>query len=126
MHVKKLTLKHKAYPTLLAEIASPPSPLYVLGALPADRPTVAIVGSRKTSAYGRGVTQRLAGELAAAGIAIISGLATGIDTLAHQAALAAGGITIGVQGCGLDQIYPPLNKRLAKTILDKGGGLVSE
>ena len=118
-----------AYPDALAAIASPPAQLYCqgqsLGAL-MRLPRVAIVGSRNVSAYGRQVTQRLAGELAEQGIVIISGLALGVDALAHQAALAAGGTTLAVLPGSLQKIYPATNRQLAAAILAQGGALVSE
>lgn len=126
MKISQLKRNHPSYPALLAEIGTPPQPLYYLGKLPGSTPAVAIVGSRKATAYGRGVTHRLASDLAAAGIVIVSGLALGIDSVAHRAALEAGGRTIAVLACGLDQIYPSTNRNLAKTILAKGGGIISE
>ncbi|HEV7126745.1 MAG TPA: DNA-processing protein DprA, partial [Ktedonobacterales bacterium] len=121
LRVQALTLKHAGYPNLLREIAQPPPVLYVRGTLTAaDDWAVAIVGTRRATAYGRQVTERLAGELAAQNITIVSGLARGIDTHAHTAALAAGGRTIAVQGCGPDLVYPPENARLAARIVEQG------
>lgn len=91
-----------------------------------DTPCVAIVGSRKVSPYGRAVTIKLATELARAGVVIISGLALGVDSIAHQATLEAGGKTIAVLPCGLDTIYPASHRNLAKRILQSGGALASE
>jgi DNA processing protein len=114
------------YPSLLAEIHDPPPLLYVRGALPPpDAPAVAIVGSRGGSAYGRSVAERLARELAAAGVAVVSGLARGIDAAAHRGALAGGGPTLAVLGCGVDVPYPWENRELARRITG-GGALVSE
>lgn len=90
------------------------------------RPCVTIVGSRKISAYGKTVTSRLAGELASAGIVIISGLALGVDSLAHLAALEAGGLTIAVLPTGLDAVDKTSRRGLAERILQQGGALVSE
>ncbi|MBI4100894.1 DNA-protecting protein DprA [Candidatus Microgenomates bacterium] len=126
MKIKQITDRHENYPKLLTEIASPPKKLFYIGKLPADQPCVAIVGSRKATAYGRQVTEQLAGELAACGIIIISGLALGIDAIAHRAAVASGGRSLAVMGCGLDQIYPASNRGLAKQMLAQGGGLISE
>jgi DNA processing protein len=121
LRVVALSLKHPAYPALLREIAQPPPVLYVRGQLtPADDWAVAVVGTRRASAYGRHVTEQLAGQLAAQSITIVSGLARGIDTYAHSAALASGGRTIAVLGCGPDLVYPPENARLAARIVEQG------
>src|SRR5687767_1336833 len=126
MKIQQVKRRQANYPKLLAEIPSPPADFFYLGKLPQDEPCVAIVGSRKFTRYGQSVTQRLAYDLASMGITIISGLALGIDSIAHQAALEAGGKTIAVLACGLDQIYPASNRNLAKNILKDGGGIVSE
>lgn len=121
LRVRALTLRHPGYPSLLREILQPPPVLYVRGTLEsADDWAIAIVGTRRASAYGRQVTERLAGELAAQSITIVSGLARGIDTHAHSAALDAGGRTIAVLGCGPDLVYPPENARLAARIVESG------
>lgn len=126
---KKHKLKASEIPDKLRIIPSPPRELYVagdnLGELLA-RPCVAIVGSRKVTPYGKSITVRLAGELASHGIIIVSGLALGVDSIAHQAALDAGGGTIAVLPTGLDQIYPRCHLHLAKNILAKGGAIISE
>jgi DNA processing protein len=112
----------------LSTVASPPNTLYVDGDL-ADilqSPAVAIVGSRKVSSYGREITKRLAAELAEQGIVIISGLAFGVDSIAHQAALDAGGQTIAVLPTPLTSIYPASHRQLARHIVEQGGALVSE
>lgn len=90
------------------------------------RPKVAIVGSRKITPYGKLVTERLAGELARAGVVIVSGLAYGVDACAHKAALDAGGLAIAVLPMGLDKIYPRANHNLAQQIVEQGGALISE
>ncbi len=115
------------YPALLREIYLPPIVLYVRGALtPADAWAVAIVGTRRASGYGNQVAEHLARGLAQNKVTVISGLARGIDTAAHKAALAASsGRTIAVLGCGLDMIYPPENAKLAARIIEQGA-LVSE
>jgi DNA processing protein len=91
-----------------------------------QRPTIAIVGSRKVSAYGRDVTKRLARELAEQGMVIVSGLAFGVDSIAHQAVLDAGGQTIAVLPSPLESIYPASHRQLAKRIVEQGGALVTE
>lgn len=109
------------YPRLLREIPAPPPLIYVRGALlPDDDLAVGVVGTRNISAYGRQVTERLAGDLAAQHVTIVSGLARGVDTHAHTAALEVGGRTIAVLGCGPDLVYPPENARLAARIVEQG------
>jgi DNA processing protein len=113
------------YPPMLAALASPPE-LYVRGTLAdEDALAIAIVGSRRCTTYGTEVAESLAADLAARGVTIISGLARGIDTAAHRGALAAGGRTIAVLGCGIDVIYPPENRTLAADIQQRGA-LVSQ
>jgi DNA processing protein len=121
LHVGALRLIDPAYPRLLQEIPLPPPVLYVRGTLaPADEWAVAIVGTRRASAYGKQMTGTLARELAAQSITVVSGLARGIDTTAHVAALEAGGRTLAVLGCGPDLVYPPDNARLAARIVEQG------
>ena len=106
--VHLLALGAANYPASLASISDPPHMLYVRGTLtPADANAVALVGSRSCTAYGRRVTERLAKGLVQAGFTIISGLARGIDGVAHRAALEAGGRTLAVLAGGLSKIYPP-------------------
>jgi DNA processing protein len=114
------------YPDLLKEIHDPPVALYVRGApeLLNDR-SIAIVGSRAATQYGLGIAGQMASTLSGQGFTIISGMALGIDTSAHNGALAAGGRTIAVLGCGLDIVYPPGNKQLHKHIAS-AGTVVSE
>lgn len=118
------TWDDEEYPALLATLRSidhAPPVLYVRGTLtPDDDSALAVVGTRRVTAYGRQVTPRLTEELAASGITIVSGLARGIDTLAHEAALGVDGRTIAVLPCGLDTIYPPENRRLAAQIVRQG------
>jgi DNA processing protein len=113
------------YPALLATTPSPP-PLTVCGTLTTDDAlAVAIVGSRRATAYGVEIAERLASDLAAHGVTIVSGLARGIDTAAHRGALAGGGRTIAVLGHGIDLCYPPENRALADEIASHGA-LVSQ
>ncbi|HET7320561.1 MAG TPA: DNA-processing protein DprA [Candidatus Saccharimonadales bacterium] len=129
MDVNTLTLKNKGIPMRLQRIPAPPKQLFHRGtSLEAllERPCVAIVGSRGVSAYGTQVTRKLAGKLAEQGIVIISGLALGVDALAHQAALDAGGLTIAVLPSSVEKPYPATNRQLAEKILQQGGALVSE
>ncbi len=91
-----------------------------------DRPIVAIVGTRKPTPYGKQITEKIAAELARAGTIIVSGLAFGIDTIAHEACLKAGGTTIGVLPSGINNIYPASHRNIAKRIVKEGGALLSE
>ncbi|UWZ80782.1 DNA-processing protein DprA [Geoalkalibacter halelectricus] len=112
------------FPPLLAAIPDPPALLYVRGHWPPE-PGLAVVGSRRAGAQSRQLTREIARDLAARGVCIISGLARGIDTAAHQGALDADGATLAVLGCGIDQIYPPENRVLFEKIAEVGT-LVSE
>lgn len=125
MNIQHIKYKSKYYPKLLRDISSPPKELYCLGTIP-DLPMVAIVGTRRPTEYGRKTTYRIAADLARAGICLVSGLAYGIDAIAHQAALEAGGKVVAVLGTPLDTIYPAANRNLAKEILKKGGAIISE
>lgn len=117
----------KAFPALLKEIFDPPPMLYVKGkALAAfDAPCIAIVGTRRPSHYGLRMAERIASELAGAGVTVVSGMARGCDSAAHKGALAAGGVTVAVLGTGIDVAYPPENKKLSDEVAEKGL-LVSE
>jgi DNA processing protein len=117
------------YPERLVHLPDPPERLYIVGKsleTLLSRPAVAIVGSRRVSAYGKTVTTQLAKEVAVRGVVIISGLAYGVDSLAHRAALEAGGTTIAVLPSSLNAIYPAVHEKLAQEIVEKGGALVSE
>ncbi len=126
-----LTLKDKHYPNLLSKIKNPPFVLYGRG-IPFEKwedreinRTIAVVGARKTTAYGREVTRILASQLSLAGFTIVSGLAIGVDAVSHRAALDNGGKTIAVLGCGVDCCNPTTNKNLYSQII-KNGCVVSE
>ena len=111
----------RRYPENLREITTPPERLYVRGRFAEeDALAVAIVGSRAATSYGLAVAERLAADLAARGVTVVSGLARGIDSAAHRGALRAGGRTIAVLGSGVDVIYPPENRRLAGEIASHG------
>lgn len=107
-------------------ISSPPRSIFIKGTPPENKYSVAIVGTRKASAYGKNIALKLARDLAHKGISLISGLALGIDTCVHQGALEAGGITIAVLANGLDKIYPSENENLAGSIISSKGCLISE
>ena len=125
--VRALTWRDDEYPARLKETADAPPVLYWRGDLSADEvASVAVVGTRRPTDYGRRITSDLCAALAARGVVVVSGLALGIDTRAHQATLEAGGRTIAVLGNGLDSVYPSENRRLAERIVGEGGALVSE
>jgi DNA processing protein len=118
---RALTWNDADYPPQLKSIAASPPLLYVKGAFtPADQWAIAVVGTRRATAYGREVTRSLVGDLARSSVTIVSGLARGIDATAHQAALDAGGRTIAVLGHGIDFIYPPEHRKLAEQIAEHG------
>ncbi len=122
-----LILPDKNYPKTLYEIPDPPGILYLKGKiLPQDEVSLAVVGSRKYSIYGQRITEKIVWQLAKNKLTIVSGLALGIDALAHQSALEANGRTIAVLGCGLDQVYPISNIRLADKILASNGAIITE
>ncbi|HEY4302513.1 MAG TPA: DNA-processing protein DprA [Candidatus Didemnitutus sp.] len=118
-----VTPRDDGYPRLLREIHDPPIGLYQKGDFAFDRPCIALIGSRRTTLYGQTVARKLAGELAARGFCVVSGLARGIDTAAHEGALAAGGKTAAVVGTGLDIIYPSENLDLYRRIAESGAVL---
>lgn len=119
-------LKHK-YLQIIDTIAKKPDRLYFVGNLPTERiPTVAIVGTRKPTAYGKEVAYQLAYDLAMRGVVIVSGLALGTDGIVHRAALDAGGVTIAILPSSVDDIYPRTHHSLAREIIDKGGAVISE
>ena len=121
LKLRLVTYLDEAYPPRLRTIPDPPPLLYVSGRLDQrDHQAIAIVGSRRATAAGRVLTEELSRDLASAGFTIVSGLARGIDASAHRGALAAGGRTVAVQGCGLDQTYPPEHRALRTQIEDSG------
>ncbi|PIZ87982.1 MAG: DNA-protecting protein DprA, partial [Candidatus Nealsonbacteria bacterium CG_4_10_14_0_2_um_filter_39_15] len=126
--IKEITTQDENYPRSLREIKDAPEVLYSKGELKAEEKCFAIVGARRCSDYGKQIALEIAGDLAEAGLTIVSGLAPGIDTIAHQATLERKGKTIAVLGTGIDEesIYPQSNLKLAEKILESGGALVSE
>jgi len=126
--IKTITIKDKSYPKLLKEIKDPPEILYFRGELNPNEQCFAVVGTRMFSPYGKQVALEIAGDLAEAGLTIVSGLAPGIDTFAHTATVERNKRTIAVLGTGADEksIYPQSNLKLAQRILETGGCLISE
>lgn len=128
LRVRIITWKDATYPPLLRKIDYAPPVLYICGSFADDdrRYSVGIVGTRKMSTYGRQVTEHFAAELAKGNVTIVSGLAQGVDTIAHTTALDVGGRTLAVLASGLDYIYPPGNYALARRIVESGqGALIS-
>ncbi len=119
--IEVLTWEDEGYPSRLREIEQPPPVLYVRGTLSEeDRWAVAVVGTRRVTSYGRQVAEEIASFLAQNGVTVISGLARGVDAVAHRAALKAGGRTLAVLGSGVDRIYPPEHRALAEEIISRG------
>ena len=116
-----ITLGDPRYPELLRQIFDPPVVLFARGnAGLLNTRSLGVVGTRRPTPYGNAVSERLSGDLARAGLTIVSGMARGIDTAAHRGALAAGGMTVAVLGCGVDVVYPSENRKLASEIAEKG------
>src|SRR5262245_10253247 len=132
--VQLITREDDGYPAALAQIPAPPPLLYVRGQISGvDDWSVAVVGTRSPTTYGREVARRIVGELAAAGVTVVSGLAIGVDAIAHAAALETGGRTIAVLGSGIDQVYPVRNRIISGLSLgtlvveagEKSGALIT-
>ncbi len=124
--IKVLTWQDTSYPQRLKEIDQPPPVLYIKGELiDQDELAVAVVGTRRVTHYGRQVAQEIASGLAQNGVTVVSGLARGVDAIAHAAALDNGGRTLAILGCGVDRIYPSENRPLAQRILHQGA-LISD
>lgn len=124
--IQLLTWDDADYPRHLKDIDQPPPLLYFKGTLDKkDEWAVAIVGTRQKTSYGKQITEELSAFLAQNGISVVSGLARGIDSIAHESALNAGGRTLAVMGCGVDQVYPPEYRQLAERII-QNGALISE
>ena len=127
MKINKILPQESKYLQILDTIAKKPKALSYVGTLPQIRlPSLAIVGTRKPTRYGKEVTTSFASELARAGVIIVSGLALGVDGLAHRGALEAGGTTIAILGNGLPTIYPSSHRELAREIVEHKGAIVSE
>jgi len=118
-----ITTRDEGYPKMLKEIHDPPIGLYRKGGYLFTQPCIAVVGSRRTTLYGQSVAKKLGAELAQMGFCVVSGLARGIDTAAHEGALSVGGKTVAVLGCGLDIVYPPENLGLYRRIAETGAVL---
>lgn len=125
MKISKLSIEDSVFPDSMRALDDAPKSINVLGELPKGV-YVAIVGTRKPTSYGRQITYELARELSRAGAVIVSGLAYGCDSIAHQAVVDVGGKTVAVVAHGLDRIYPASHRELAKQILATGGAIVSE
>ena len=127
MKINTMSPQDSKYLQIITTIAIPPKKLHFIGKIPDKRiPTVAIVGSRKPTAYGKEVTYQLAFDIAKRGVVIVSGLALGVDAIAHRAALDAGGKTLAVLANGVDIIYPATNRDLAYDVLAHEGAIISE
>ncbi len=126
MKINNISSSTPVFPERLRNIPSAPKELYYLGNISLDAPVVSIIGTRKPTPYGSAVTFEIAEKLASRGVVIVSGLALGIDGIAHQGALKARGRTIAVQGNGLDMITPRTHRQLAIDILECNGGIISE
>jgi len=126
--IKTISIENENYPSLLKKISNPPKTLYLKGTLTSSDLCFAIVGTRRFSPYGKEVSLEIAGDLAEAGLTIVSGLAPGIDTFSHLATLERNKRTIAVLGTGLDEksFYPKSNIKLARKIIESGGALISE
>lgn len=127
--IEILTFDDKNYPEVLKEIPDPPPVVYVktnnLKKI-FQKKAVAVVGTRLPTAYGRKATEMIVEGLIASGLVVVSGLARGVDKIAHETTLNNGGLTIGVLGCGLDKVYPPEHKGLVEKIIENGGAVISE
>ena len=127
MKINRISPEKHPYLQILTNIAKPPKRLHFIGSLPNERqPSVAIIGTRKPTTYGKEVTHQLSYELARRGVIVVSGLALGVDAIAHRGALEAGGMTLAVLANVLPGIYPSTNRQLGEQIVADGGALISE
>ncbi len=125
-NVELLSYYDQQYPARLRTIYDPPILLFVRGTLPAEQSMLAIVGTRKPTEGGRTATFSLAREASESGIPVYSGLARGIDGIAHRGVISTQGVTVAVLGSGIDRIYPASNKHIVYSMLEHGGALISE
>lgn len=121
-----VTAEEEAFPERLRHLPDAPRWLYYIGTLPQEAARIAVVGARKCTPYGSAVARSIAGVLSGHGVGILSGLAYGVDKEAHEGALAGGGKTYAVLGCGAERCYPESNRQLYERILSGGGGILSE
>lgn len=126
LNVRLLSIEDSDYPSYLKSIHDPPPFLFVRGKLPLFHKSLGVVGTRGITPYGQMVTEKLVADLARNGFVIVSGLALGVDSCAHETTLKNSGITVAVLGSGIDKIYPSWNYRLAGRIINQGGAIVSE
>ena len=126
MDARILCVDDSDYPKCLRSISSPPVFLFVRGKLPSLHKSLAVVGTRGITDYGRMITGKFVSGLAQNGFVIVSGLALGVDAYAHETTLQNNGITVAVLGCGVDRIYPSANKYLAERIIKNSGAVISE
>ncbi|MDB5176737.1 MAG: hypothetical protein JWN75_405 [Candidatus Saccharibacteria bacterium] len=127
MKINQISPQDNNYTRIITSIALAPKKLFYIGTMPTERrPTVAIVGTRKPTAYGREVTTQFASDLARRGVVIISGMALGVDAIAHRAALDVGGTTIAIQANGLAKLTPMTNRQIGEDIISSGGAVISE
>lgn len=126
MKIKSISISDPCFKGKIHAISDPPKTLFAIGNVSVNGPAVAIVGTRKPTAYGKTITLELAEKLAKRGVIIISGLALGVDCIAQEAAARIGGQSIAVLASGLDEITPRSNRNIAINILEKNGGLLSE
>lgn len=128
-NIATVSLPDAGYPKILKEIADPPHTLFIRGCLPEQgAPALAVVGTRRCTSYGRQICEEIVEPLARRGMVIVSGMAFGIDGIAHQSALKVGGLTVAVLGSGIDRqsVYPAAHKYLAEKIIAGGGAVISE
>lgn len=127
MKINQILPQENNFTQIITSIALVPKKLYYIGTLPTERlPSIAIVGTRKPTSYGKEITQKFAHDLARRGVVIISGMALGVDAIAHRAALEASGTTLAIQGNGLAALYPATNRQLGEDIIRRGGAIISE
>ncbi len=120
LNIKIVSISNNSYPSLLKEIPDSPPYIYVKGRFPINEKSISIVGTRKVTSYGRFVTEKFSKELAKDSINIVSGLASGVDTIAHKSALSVDGETTAILGCGIDIVFPPENRKLYDELIEKG------